>query len=121
MESEAFLLGIWKSYDELEASISLPELFATLKAQDDRMHEDREFFAKLNNFEYGGKPKQEKQAKAPATWEDIQARVLSGGKAKDSKDVLSLVGENARSAGIGIGSGLAYADENSKTEWWKDL
>ena len=38
----------------------------------------------------------------------MKARVFSGGKAKDSNDILSLSGPNAQKAGFGIGDGLEY-------------
>ena len=31
LESETFLLGIWKDYEELETSLSMPEMLATLE------------------------------------------------------------------------------------------
>lgn len=34
LESEVFLLGIWKDYDELETSLSMSELTATLTAKE---------------------------------------------------------------------------------------
>ena len=43
-------------------------------------------------------------------WEDLKARVFSRGKATDSKDILALQGQNAVSAGFGIGMGLDYED-----------
>ena len=33
LESEVFLLGIWKDYNELELSLSMPELLATLSSK----------------------------------------------------------------------------------------
>ena len=42
-------------------------------------------------------------------WEDMKARVFSGGATKDSNDVLSLQGSTAAKAGIGINNGLDYA------------
>ncbi len=43
-------------------------------------------------------------------WEDMKARVFSGGQTSDSNDVLSLQGVNAQKAGFGIGMGLDYED-----------
>jgi hypothetical protein len=40
----------------------------------------------------------------------MKARVFSQGKTKDSNDILALQGQNARSAGFGIGMGLDYED-----------
>lgn len=95
--------------------MSLPELFMALDAHHDSIHAQHKFAASLEGIDLD-EGTEEKQA--PPTWEDIQARVYSGGKAKDSKDILSLVGKTAKDAGIGIGNGLAYADDSSTTEWW---
>jgi hypothetical protein len=40
----------------------------------------------------------------------MKARVFSGGKAANSKDILSLSGINAQKAGFGIGDGLEYSN-----------
>ena len=43
-------------------------------------------------------------------WEEMKARVFSGGRAKDSDDILYYQGVNASKAGFGIGMGLDYED-----------
>jgi hypothetical protein len=48
--------------------------------------------------------------KGQKEWEDMKARVFSGGQTSDSNDVLSLQGVNAQKAGFGIGMGLDYED-----------
>lgn len=96
----------------------MPELFMTLDAYHDRVFAEQKFHAAIHDRPF---EETEDDKPSPPTWEDIQARVHSGGKAKDSKDILGLVGPSATKAGIGIGQGLNYVDENSKTEWWKDL
>ena len=35
LEAEVFLLGIWKDYEELETSLSMPELLATISSKRD--------------------------------------------------------------------------------------
>lgn len=44
------LLGIWKNVDELEISISMPELMAILEAHRDRELRDRRFAAALKGI-----------------------------------------------------------------------
>jgi hypothetical protein len=41
LESEAFLLGIWKDYNELEESISMPELSAILASKRENDYEEK--------------------------------------------------------------------------------
>jgi hypothetical protein len=103
LESEAFLLGIWKDYSELENSLSMPELTSILTAKREKDYQEKKFFAAIQGIDI------EKNNKSNS-WEEMKARVFSGGKAKDSKDVLALQGINAQKAGFGIGMGLGYTD-----------
>ena len=104
------LLGIWKNYEELEDSVSLPELSSILVAQYDKDQLDRKFYAALEGVdldkESGGS--QSGEAKGQKEWEDLKARVFSGGAVKDSNDVASLQGVTAQQAGFGIGMGIDY-------------
>jgi hypothetical protein len=43
LESEVFLLGIWKDYEELELSLSMPELMATLESKRESDYQERVF------------------------------------------------------------------------------
>jgi hypothetical protein len=111
-ESEVFLLGIWKNYDELEENMSMVELFATLNSYRESRHEERKFLAALQGADL------DKDSKKESTWEDIKARAFSGGRAKDANDILALSGQNAQMKGFGIGQGLSYHDSD-ESEWWK--
>jgi len=105
LESEVFLLGIWKDYDELERSLSMSELMITLEAVRDLDYSEKKFLAAMQGVDLdaeSGKNRGQKE------WEDMKARVFSGGQATDSNDVLSLQGVNAQKAGFGIGMGLDY-------------
>jgi hypothetical protein len=109
LESEVFLLGIWKNYDELETSLSIPELMNILSTNRELNNEEKKFLAAIQGINIdesssGGKQKGQKE------WEDLKARVFSRGKATDSNDILSLQGQNAKKAGFGIGMGLDYED-----------
>ena len=108
LESEIFLLGIWKDYQELEANISMPELVATLASIRELDYQEKKFLAAIQGVDLDGETNKDKGQKE---WEDMKARVFSGGKATDSNDVLALQGVNAQKAGFGIGMGLDYGDE----------
>lgn len=54
MEAEAFLLGHWKNFEELEANISLPELEAILTAAREREHARNKFAAALQGHDLDG-------------------------------------------------------------------
>jgi len=107
LESEIFLLGIWKDYQELEANLSMPELVATIASIRDLDYQEKKFLAAIQGVDLDGETNKDKGQKE---WEDMKARVFSGGKTSDSNDVLSLQGANAKKAGFGIGMGLDYED-----------
>jgi hypothetical protein len=89
----------------------MPELIATLDASRKVRHEEHEFLASIHDRKLDGG---EDNSNA---WEDLKARVFSKGKAKDSRDVLSLSGQNAQLKGFGIGNGLAYGNGDA-SGWW---
>ena len=105
IESEVFLLGIWKDYRELEESLSMPELIATLSSRRELDYQEKKFLAAIQGVDLD---KQSGSERGQKEWEDMKARVFSQGKAKDGNDILALQGQNARSAGFGIGYGLDY-------------
>jgi hypothetical protein len=107
------LLGIWKSYDELEANLSLPELFATLDAKREDQYSRNRFLAALQGVDL----EEDEKEDAMKRWEDIKTQVATGGLTSDSDDILALSGSAARDAGFGIGLGLSYANSDD-SEWW---
>lgn len=85
----------------------MPELVATLEAKRKQEHEEKKFLAAIQGInidEASGGNKGQKE------WEDLKARVFSGGQSSDSNDILSLQGQNATKAGFGINNGLEYTD-----------
>lgn len=107
LESEVFVIGIWKDYDELEKSLSIPELFLTLQSKRELDYDERKFFAAIQGIDLD---KETGKSRGQKEWEDLKARVFSKGKVTDSNDVLALQGQNAVNAGFGIGMGLEYED-----------
>lgn len=83
----------------------MPELTETLKAIRESDYQNRKFMAALQGVDLDGESSGSKNA-----WEDMKARVFSGGAATDSNDILSLQGMNASRAGFGIGAGLEYGN-----------
>jgi hypothetical protein len=91
----------------MEDSLSMPELTVTLNAIRETEERRNRFAAAIQGIDLdkdtdGGKGQKE--------WEDMKARVYSGGTATDSNDVTALQGVNAQQAGFGIGLGLEYTD-----------
>lgn len=107
LENEIFLLGIWKDYNELELSLSMPELLSTISSRRDLDYQEKKFLAAMQGVDLEGESGSDKGQKE---WEDMKARVFSGGATSDSKDILALQGQNAVKAGFGIGMGLDYED-----------
>jgi hypothetical protein len=85
----------------------MPELMVTLSSKRELDYEEKKFLAAIQGVDLEGSTNPDKGQKE---WEDMKARVFSGGATSDSNDVLSLQGQNARKAGFGIGMGLDYED-----------
>lgn len=107
LESEVFLLGIWKDYQELEKSMSMPELLATLEISRELDYSEKKFMAAIQGVDLDAQSQPEK---GQQEWENLKARVFSRGQTSDANDVLSLQGPKAKSLGFGIGNGLDYED-----------
>ncbi len=105
LEAEVFLLGIWKDYDELEKSMSMPELLTTLESKRELDYSEKKFLAAIQGVDLD-----ENEEKGQKEWEDMKARVFSGGATSNSNDILALQGVNAQKNGFGIGMGLDYDD-----------
>jgi hypothetical protein len=102
LESEVFLLGIWKDYEDLETSLSLPELTSTLNSKRDAEYNDKKFMAAIQGVDL------DEQSGKKNAWEEMKARVFSNGATSDANDILAYQGINAAQAGFGIGNGLSY-------------
>ena len=83
----------------------MPELTAILAAKRDKEYEDKKFLAAIQGVDLD-----KNNAKSSTAWDDLKARVFSGGAANDANDIVSLQGINARQAGFGIGAGLEYTN-----------
>ena len=105
LESEVFLLGIWKDYEELESCLSLPELTEILNTKRDIDYNEKKFLAAMQGVDLDKQTGKEDEIDP---WEAMKARVFSGGQSTDPNDIVSLQGVNASRAGFGIGNGLTY-------------
>jgi hypothetical protein len=110
LESEVFCLGIWKNYDELERAISLQEMMSILSTSRELTYEERKFSAAIQGIDLDSGNDKDGEVKGQQEWENMKARVFSGGATSDSNDILALQGHNAQRAGFGIGMGLSYQD-----------
>jgi hypothetical protein len=70
-------------------------------------YQEKKFFAAIQGVDLEDSADEQRGQKE---WENLKARVFSGGATSDSNDVLSLQGQNAKKAGFGIGMGLDYED-----------
>jgi hypothetical protein len=105
IESEVFLLGIWKDYEDLESSMSMPEMLSTISSKRELDFEEKKFLASIQGIDLdGGKEKE------PDPWEAMKARVFSGGQTSNPNDIIAYQGVSAAKAGFGIGMGLDYED-----------
>jgi hypothetical protein len=102
IEGELFLIGNWKDYEELESSLSLPEVTLTLSSKRDLDYKEKKFFAAIQGVDLDA------QNGEPDAWEKLKTKVFSKGATTDPRDVLALQGVAADMAGFGIGQGLSY-------------
>lgn len=108
LEAEVFLIGKWKDYEDLETSLSMQELTATLESKRELDYQDKKFMAAIQGVDLDA------DTNKSNAWEDMKARVFSGGKTSDPNDIMSFQGVNAQKAGFGIGMGLDYEDLTTK-------
>jgi len=107
LESELFLLGIWKNYDELESNISMPEMMAILESRRELDYNEKKFLAAMQGVDLD----EANGTKDEDPWEAMKARVAakaSGIGNGDPNDITSLQGQKAQQYGFGIGMGLEY-------------
>jgi hypothetical protein len=102
LEAEVFLLGIWKDFEELESSLSMPELTSILNIKRDLDYQEKKFFAGIQGVDL------DKDNNSQDLWEQKKAKFFSGGATVNGNDVVALQGANAAKAGFGIGMGLDY-------------
>jgi len=107
LETEVFLLGIWKNFDELESSISMPELITILSTRRDLDYDEKKFMAAIQGIDLD-EQSGNTEAKGQQEWENLKARVASKGATDDANDILALQGTNAQQKGFGIGMGIDY-------------
>jgi hypothetical protein len=115
LESEAFLLGIWKNYEELESSICLPELMSILEQKREMDYQDKKFTASLKGIDLDSASGKQEEYVDP--WEAMKARVAakaSGIGNGNPNDITALQGIRAEQSGFGIGHGLDYEVINDK-------
>lgn len=103
LEAEAFLIGSWKNFDELEFSISMSELIAIIEKIRDLDYNEKKFLAAMQGVDLD-----KESGKSANAWEKMKAKVFSGGGTSNPNDILALQGKNAAKAGFGIGMGLSY-------------
>jgi hypothetical protein len=104
IESEVFLLGTWKDYEELESCLSMPELTATLNLKREVDYQDKKFLAAMQGVDLD----EQSGKKEENAWEKMKAKHMSRGKTSDPNDILSFQGAKAQQNGFGIGMGLDY-------------
>lgn len=79
-------MGRWLNYDELENSLSLEELIATVNAIREKEERERKFTAAVNGI-------------------DVDAT-----EDEASGDIVKVKGVQAQQEGFGIGAGLGYME-----------
>jgi hypothetical protein len=76
MLGEVFLLGHWKDYEELESSLSMPELAATLKAMYESERRRQKFMAALQGVNLDSEETSSEDEEV-STLEQVKARAFA--------------------------------------------
>jgi len=84
----------------------MPELLSILVAKREKEHEDKKFLAAIQGIDIDNNNTKEEDV--GNAWENMKAKVFSGGATNNASDIVSLQGVNATRAGFGIGMGLEY-------------
>ena len=90
MLGEVFLLGNWKNYEELEESLSMPELIQTFKSMQKTEEEKRKFLAMLQGVNLEQEKTEEKEK--PETKKKKKTKA----KAKARKPFFDFYGKKTR-------------------------
>lgn len=85
------MLGQWKNYEELEASLCYDELLVTLNAMREKERRDRIFLAALQGV-------------------DLEEELGIESKESVREDITTLSGYAAAQEGFGIGFGLGFME-----------
>jgi hypothetical protein len=83
----------------------MTELFSIISTRRELDYQEKRFLAGIQGIKLDDDNAVNEGNKK---WEDMKARVFSGGATSDSNDILALQGQNAIKAGFGIGMGLDY-------------
>ena len=95
----------------------MSELICILEGMREKEYSDRKFTAAMKGVDLDKETGRKNKAREPAkegqkkvsTFEDIRARVASGGRANDANDILALQGSYGASKGFQMGKDMAYA------------
>ena len=103
----------------------MAELVSILEAMRERDYSDKKFSAAIQGIDLDKQTGRDKrpikaEQKKASTFEDMQARVVSGGLAQDANDILSLQGQYGARKGFQMGKDMGYSrfhddDENKPT------
>lgn len=97
----------------------MAELIFILEASREAEYNRQKFAAAMKGVDLDketGKDKRPKVGKKASTFEDIQARVASGGMAQDANDILSLQGRYGAQKGFQMGKDMGYANFHQSDE-----
>lgn len=109
LEAEAFLVGAWENFETLELSITMAELLAIIERGRELDYQEKKFLAAIQGVDLD-----KQSGRSSNAWEEMKARVFSGGKTNNPNDILSYQGVKAQQNGFGIGMGLGYEDLRNK-------
>ena len=98
----------------------MAEITAILEAMREKEYNEKKFAAAMQGVDLDKqtgrdrRPAKTAEGKKASTFEDIQARVFSGGMAQDANDILALQGSYGARKGFQIGKEMNYGQVHHK-------
>ena len=90
LEAEVLLLGIWKNIQDLEESLSLPELEVILAASREKEHREHKFLAALKGIDLDEDANNEAKNKFEEVQRRVQAKLHGGNEKQLEMDIFGL-------------------------------
>lgn len=105
--ADVFLIGKWTNFEEMEDTLSIPELIAIANANKEKIEREQRFAAALQGIDLGT----DRSQGSGRTFEEIMSAGGSDELSEGDNDIINLNGSRAAQAGFGIGLGLTYGTE----------
>ena len=96
---------MWRDFEELESSLSMPELVATLTAAQEQQADQNKFLAALKGIKLDEGGNADTKS-AEDVWNNAVAKANSNGKTGNINDIMAMPGASEGRIDLGLGQGI---------------